>query len=143
MLTLMGGLPASGKTTILNGNEDLGIRISLEEIRELFGHDFYKPVEPFIVGTGKMMIRYLLSQGYDVVLDATSLTKNIRLDWINLAAEYDCPTDMVWVNTPLDVCLERNAKRKVPVPEEIIKKMAKMMEIPTEEEDFCEMEIIE
>lgn len=58
-------------------------------------------------------LRKLITQLIDEC--ATELQVEYELEW-------------VWINTPLDVCLERNAKRTFPIPEHVIAGVCAAME---------------
>lgn len=53
----------------------------------------------------------LLSQGRNVIVDATHARKKWREIEIGIARQQDARVVGVWFDTPLDVCLERNAAK--------------------------------
>lgn len=141
-LTLLVGLPASGKTTFCEksfNEEGSPVRISLDDFRKLIcGKDYFKPFEPTVHAWAQQTTRYLLSQGHDVVLDATSLTQGLRNIWVSLAREYlGVYTSCIYFDVPFEVCLKRNAERERKVPEDVIKRMSEQLQPPDLDfEDF-------
>jgi predicted kinase len=67
----------------------------------------------------------------NVTFDATNLTVERRLKYINLAKMAGTQVTVHWVDSPLKVAIHRNAKRdrKVPVP--VIKALHNSLEPPT------------
>lgn len=54
-----------------------------------------------------IILKMLLKQGLDIIVDETNVTKNIRGKLIKLAKEYDYEIDGIEFNTPKEVCKER------------------------------------
>lgn len=131
-LYTMVGIPGSGKSTIANQIPN-AIVISSDAIRkELYGAEE-------IQGNGKQVFDLVykrigeeLTKGNDVVFDATNLTPRAR----NAVFRFPAERIAVFVNTPLDVCLERNAVRERKVPEEVIYRMYDNLIYPSKTEGF-------
>ena len=105
-LVLLMGVPASGKTTWLQENEDE---------RCLY-------------------------------IDATFDLPWKRKPWIEMAAEAGVPITLVYFQTPLEVCLERNSKRSSDrmVPELVVRAMWDKMQgsPPVLEEGFARIDLV-
>lgn len=136
-LIIMCGLPASGKNTwisdfIKKSSVDFTV-VELDEIRsEIFGHQFHRSAEHFVIGTAKSFARLLLKQGKNVIINSTGLTEFIRNEWINMGEEYNCDIKIIWVKTSLKECLKRNkqrSKNKV-VPNDVIVSMSRIFQEP-------------
>lgn len=131
-LYTMVGIPGSGKSTIANQIPN-AVVISSDAIRkELYGAEE-------IQGNGKQVfdlvykrIREELAKGNDVVFDATNLTPWAR----NAVFRFSAERIAVFVNTPLDECLKRNAARERKVPEEVIYRMYDNLIYPSKAEGF-------
>ena len=109
---LMMGLPASGKSTWIKQNGKKYVVVELDWIRrDVFGHQFHRNAEPFIIGIAKSMVRMLLEQGKDIILDSTCLPEFIRSEWIKLGMEYDAKITVVHINTDPRICIKRDMKR--------------------------------
>ena len=131
-LYTMVGIPGSGKSTIANQIPN-AVVISSDAIRkELYGAEE-------IQGNGKQVFDLVykrigeeLAKEHDVVFDATNLTPWARKAVFRFPAERIA----VFVNTPLDVCLKRNAVRERKVPEEVIYRMYHSLTCPNKSEGF-------
>lgn len=83
---------------------------------------------------------------YDnVFADATHLnfaSRNKTISRINVPVD---EINVVFLNTPLDICIERNAKRegRKLVPESVIKDMFNRIKVPEKEEGISKVYIIE
>jgi predicted kinase len=134
------GLPASGKTTYLEDHPEDAVRLSQDDFRMLMtGKEFFLPFEPTVHAWLENTGRYLMSQGYSILIDATSLRVGLRTKWIKLAREYGHETKAIWLDTPYFTCLERNEARDRKVPEDIIKRMSEDFDEPTPAEGFDEI----
>jgi predicted kinase len=151
-LTLMCAIPRSGKSTwIKNNKNENEIIVSLDEIRkEIFGHQFHAPANPFILAMSSAMASMLLKQGKDVIVDATHLTHQIRASWYPIIKTYKCRTRLVWVYIDEDAfkniekCKERNNNSPIEeqVPVNVIDRMAMSFEPPDIEDEYLFNEII-
>ena len=145
-VTIMIGIPASGKSTIAKTLP--GIYVCPDEVRkELYGDISIQgnPKEVFAIVEDR--IRSAIANGSDVVYDATNTTK-YRVKTIEEFRTYGATEiNGVFVLTPLSVCKTRNGNRKdrsEPVPEEVLEKMwASLKENPpTEEDGFDKLTVI-
>lgn len=92
-------------------------------------------------------LRYLLRQRLMLArpltyIDATHLTPAERAPYIGMGRAYGAAVEAVFFDTPLPVCLERNAARDRVVPEEAMKAMAAKLVPPDLSEGFARIEII-
>lgn len=137
-LYMMIGLSGSGKSTEAKKiGDSLGIPvISSDEIRkELTGseEDFSKDTQ---IWTSVIpdRLRSALQQG-DAVFDATNLRVRDRNKIRKcIGSEHSCLA--VFMDTPLEVCIERQAGRERKVPRERIEEMYREMAPPTTSEGF-------
>jgi predicted kinase len=112
-VTLMCGLPGSGKTTWIKNNKksDTDI-ISLDDIRHsIFGHQFYRDAEPWILAFAASMAKILLEQKRSIIIDATNLLPFMRNTWRTMAQKYGAKIELVLLDVPLAVCIKRNNTR--------------------------------
>ena len=133
-LTILCGLPGSGKSTWLQKNKrtDQDV-ICLDEIRDqIFGHQFHRSAEPWIIAFAKSMARILLSQGRSLVIDSTALLPFIRNEWNAMAKHYGARTEVIYFDIPYEVCVERNRnrERKKRVPISVLKSFRGMLIAP-------------
>jgi len=126
VLTIMCGLPRSGKSTWVEKNKKDEIVVSPDDIRRtIFGHQYHDGAELFVWAFVEGMVRMLLEQGKDVIVDATNSTKSRRVRWIIMARSFDIKMRTIWIQTPLLECLKRNEKSPEDhkVPEDMIRRM--------------------
>lgn len=146
-LFLMMGAPGSGKsywaTNHLSKND---IYISRDEIRFSLISDedeyFAKETEVFDIFINK--INQYLNEGFNVFADATHLNPASRNKTISrIKAKVD-EINVIFLDTSLSVCLERNALREGRkfVPETVIKNMYNSIKIPEKEEGISKVYIV-
>lgn len=136
-LIMMIGIPGSGKSTYVKSIPKEGVAVICpDEIREeLTGDasDQTRNSEVFDLAYKRM--RFSLYLQGSVVFDATSLTKEARKKVLSYIPDRKNTTvEYVWMDTPLEECLKRNASRERSVPEPVIRRMAEKLEPPTPEE---------
>lgn len=134
-ITLMCGLPACGKSSYLMGFNEIVILCPDDFRLVLTGKDFYAPAEDSVWSHVKVAAR-VLAKHYPVFIDATCLTIGSRAQWVRIAKDIDVPINCIIIDTPLEVCLSRNANRERQVPEDIIRRMQENYVAPTYEEGF-------
>jgi predicted kinase len=129
-VTMMSGLPGSGKDTWLAAHRgDLPV-VSLDDMREELG------VEPTdnqgqVAQLARERCREMLRGRTSFAFNATNLLRQTRQRWIDLFADYNARIEMVYVEPALSVVLEQNKRRKRTVPEDVIVALANKLEPPT------------
>jgi tRNA uridine 5-carbamoylmethylation protein Kti12 len=128
-LIVLCGIPGSGKSTISKqlAEEHNATCHSFDELRLLRRSDFI----PYIKDS--------LESNNNVVADAPHTDKKTRLELLNAIKHVDCKRILVFMNTPFDECVRRNAQRKNPLPFFILKSFEKELEIPTLDEGWDEI----
>lgn len=135
----MCGFPCSGKSTWAKKHNENSVIVELDWFRKvIFGHQFHPNAEPFVIGMAKSMVHMLLSQGKNVIIDATCLTFGLRQEWINIGLEYTTPKNIkiVWVKTPIESCVIRDGVRPTPIPLSVFQRMENMFRPPRKEDYF-------
>ena len=141
-LYMMVGIPGSGKSTFAKTLK--GKYVSRDEIRFklLQNEDDYFSKEKEVFQKFIYEIKKGLIENKDVIVDATHINKNSR----NKVLSKVCPikTIAVVMDTPLDICLQRNAQRsgRAFVPEDAIRNMYQNMTIPNYDEGFDDIIMI-
>lgn len=135
-VTLMSGLPASGKSTwIATHAKGLPI-VSLDALREELD---VSPGETqgVVVQEAQSRLRAHLRREESVVVDATLLLRTLRRNWVDLCAGYGARARIVHVEVPLSEQARRNRARVRPVPERIIENMIARWEPPDSTESHA------
>lgn len=139
-VTVMSGLPGSGKDTWLTLNRsDLPV-VSLDAIRNELGID---PIgdQGTVVQAAKERCREFLRSGTSFAFSATNIVRQTRGRWIDLFADYNARIEMVYVEPTFERLLQQNKGRAKSVPEDVIHRLADKSEPPTWAE--CHTLIIE
>lgn len=126
-VTIMVGIPGSGKTTYAQEHFYNTTLVSSDEIRkELYGDISIQGDPKKVFNIVYKRIEDEIKKGNDVVFDATNTTfyrRNLVSKFRIMGAE---SVNAVYMNTPFYICLERNKNRtdrSEPVPREIMEKM--------------------
>ena len=144
-LILLCGIPGSGKTTYAEKyiEEHPGtVHLSSDGIRkELHGDESVQdnPDEVFEIMQKRAIAG--LNFGYDVIYDATNMTRKDRAGIIAVCpkfAKIEC--HIVWAQ--IEVCIERDAARKRTVGKEVIDRMLKRFQAPYYDEGIHEIKVI-
>lgn len=135
-LTIMVGLPGSGKSTIAH---NYGEVVSTDAVREeLLGDVSNQSNGDMIFNEAFSRVHKLLNSNVDAVFDATNISKKRRSKLFREFKEAD-NIIAVFVNTDINECLKRNNSRDRKVPEEVIYRMLRSLDVPTVEEGFSEI----
>ena len=149
MLIVMCGCPASGKSTWIKeqvavANKYLNVEVvSRDAIRFSLleeGEDYFSKEKEVFKTYCKNISDFLMDKTTDVVIaDATHINKKSRAKLFNnISIPKDCRLEAVCFETPLEICLERNAEREglARVPDEAIYGLYSDYERPTGAEGF-------
>ena len=129
-VTLMSGLPGSGKDAWLAANRADHPIVSLDDIRGEFDVEATDD-QGEVIRVARERCRELLRSGRSFAFNATNILRQTRRRWIDLFADYDARIELVYVEPPLPVILSRNARRDRPVPEGVIRELCDKCEPPT------------
>jgi predicted kinase len=116
-LTMLKGLPASGKSTLsreLVGNGKSCIRINRDDLRAMMYGKYSSwsgKKEEIVIKAEKAMASSALTSGYNVIIDDTNLSYRHKDMWSNIANTVDAKFEVVEVNTDIDSCVFRDRMR--------------------------------
>ena len=113
-VTLLSGLPGSGKDTWLAQDGPSWPVVSLDDLRGVLDVD---PKE----NQGEVIQRHASMPGTpcagrDFAFNATNTMRQTRKRWIDLFADYGARIEMVYIEPPLPMIFQRNERRPRPVP---------------------------
>lgn len=145
VLIVLGGLPASGKSTYAEMLFESGIFqiVCPDLIRKAFYGD------ESVQGDGKRVFETAFHDmkeygclGENVVFDATNINADRRKALVKEMRPYFDIIIFKWITTPVSICYERNFYRDRQVPSNIIKRMSDNFEEPTMDEGWNYIEEI-
>ena len=136
------GLPGSGKTTwfkrrgVTPLSSDLLRTILFDDITE-------QRYQGLVFSTLRSLLRArLIARMPWNYVDATNLSPHERRQWIKMAVSFGYEVQAVFFDVPLEVCLERNAKRDRPVSDDVMQKMAERLKAPAFDEGFSKITVV-
>lgn len=137
-LTIMVGLPRSGKSTWIELNKGDAVVVSSDWIREHILGDAYSyssSANAIVWSLADAALRIVLGQGMNAILDGVNLTRATRKFYVDIAREYGAKVNMVVVGTSVEACLKRNQlPGGLKLPDEKLMKMSKSIEWPIQDE---------
>lgn len=134
---MMCGFPGVGKTTYIQNElmEDGTKIISLDDLREEDQELSSKNRGGDIYNTAKEIFKdYLRQKTKRIILDATSLSRDIRSLWLKIAHDYGYRSQIVLLERPFETLLKQNKNRLRQVPERVIERMLHTFDFPNAKE---------
>jgi predicted kinase len=136
------GLPGSGKSSWFKRHK---IRpLSSDLLRDLLFDDPQEQrFQDLIFSNLRSMLKArLIARRPLNYVDATNLTPHDRHSWIKLAKDYGYEVQAVFFDVPVEVCLQRNARRQRVVAEDVMRRFAGKLRPPTFEEGFSKITVV-
>lgn len=128
-LLMMRGLPGSGKTTkakeIMREAGNF-VRVNRDQLRPMLHGDakWSGKKEKVTRHVQRAMVKDLLNNDYSVIIDDTNLRDADRERWGHVARECNAKFEIVDMDTPYEVCVERDLMRENGVGIHVITSMA-------------------
>ncbi|MFA5518531.1 MAG: AAA family ATPase [Spirochaetota bacterium] len=155
-VVLVCGLPSSGKSHfarkffIDSGRK----RVNRKEIRRLlyemtsFGNKWSESMfshvdENLVKHTERKVIEQLMVNNEKVLIDNTSVTVDSRKRYVATARRFNKSIGVIFLNTPVLLCLERNQGKEDSVPGTVISNLSAALAFPTKDEGFAEILVID
>ena len=122
---ILQGLPGSGKSTYAKELTSKGWkRINRDLLREMLDNNYYtKKNEKLIRLIRDNILEICLINDFDVVIDDTNFEQK-QIDRIkSVAGCLGCEVEVLFIDTPLKVCIERDEARERTVGKDVINQM--------------------
>ncbi|MFI5336626.1 MAG: AAA family ATPase [Opitutales bacterium] len=141
-IVVLVGLPGSGKSTWLECRQVTGL--SSDTIRGWLADDETdQTIHDRVFETLWYLLRQRLALGREVTyIDATNLNPQMRAAYIGIGRSWGCDVEAVFFDVPLEVCRERNSRRRRVVPEEALARLAGKLVPPTLAEGFSRVVVV-
>ncbi len=127
-LIICKALPASGKTTWATEYvraHPRTVRVNRDDLRmQLFGCEFKRSREPFIIVAQNALIVAALKDGRSVVVDDTNLHESNEVRLRAIAKRYRAEVVVQEFDVPVAECIRRDAARPNPVGAKVIRDCA-------------------
>ena len=129
-VTIMCGLPGSGKDRWIAEHHGGREVVALDEVREQMDIDPTDNQGP-VAQKATERCKELLRSGTSFVFNATNITLLNRRRWTRLMANYRAHIEIVHVEPSINKTLAQNKSRERSVPEHVIRRLADRFEPPT------------
>jgi len=114
-LTILRGIPASGKSTFAKEfikSTTNTIRVNMDSLRMMLSFETFNPKYEKIVKKSEMkIIQMALEKGFDVLVDDTNITTKRLRSIINQTREYKPTVDVITLDVDVSIALYRNSRR--------------------------------
>ena len=154
-IILVCGLPGAGKS-YFSRKEFKGAgrkRVNRKEIRRMlfemtnFGEkwseqNFSSVDEHLVKHTERKMIEHLLTSGEKVLVDNTSVTPASRSLYVKIAKSMNKTIGVIFLDTDVSICIERNRLLEDPSPERIIARISAEKTLPVKSEGFNDILVL-
>jgi len=146
-LIVLVGLPGSGKTTWKEKQLWLNPEYSSvcpDDIRqELTGDISDQSKNNEVFSLAFIRTKNHLNTGQSVIFDSTAYSAQNRKALIDIGKSTGALVKAVVLSVPVDLCKKRNAQRLRTVPADVIDRMNSKFSIPSTDEGFDAVEIID
>lgn len=128
-LLILAGLPASGKSTFaylfkkkMEQQRTLKVKIIDPDIirKRLFPDDFDYQNEKFIRNRNLIEVKSALQENFIVISDDMNYYTSMRHDLKKIAEKLKKDFIIIHISTPLEICMQWNEKRGLPIPNSVI-----------------------
>lgn len=130
-MVLMSGLPGSGKDTWIKKHLPDWPVVSLDALRTEMGVS-PKDNQGIVIQEARERARVHMRAGQNFIWNATNLTRDLRQKTLNLVAEYNGKPRIVYIEQDYETVFRQNRGREEHevVPQNVMERMIKMLEVP-------------
>jgi predicted kinase len=129
-VTMMSGLPGSGKDSWLACHRAELPVVSLDDIRATLEVDATEN-QGEVIQLARESCRDHLRARRDFAFNATNTMRQTRKRWIDLFADYGARIQLIYVEPALPAVFQQNERRARPVPRQVIERLIEKLEPPT------------
>lgn len=125
-LLMLKGLPGSGKSTYARTlvGEQQYVRVNKDDLRAMLHNSKHsKAREDQVLKIRDYITRTALAAGRNVVIDDTNFAPIHEITLRNIAVKTDAQFSTEFIDTPVEVCIERDLKRLNSVGQKVILQM--------------------
>lgn len=128
---LMSGLPGAGKNTYIKKHHpDLPV-VSLDDIRVARGiSPTDKSGNGTVIQEAKEQARVFLRKQKSFIWNATDITRQMRLQLIELFTTYKAAVKIIYVEVPYTELIKQNRNREEAIPDAALEKLTDKLEVP-------------
>lgn len=125
------GLPGSGKSTYIRENVCTNfVIVDADRIKETHpDYDVNNPgaVHQWSVKEAEKLMERYSDSGVPICMDSGGVNNNYQIRIINMLKSKGYQVQLIYMDTPLEVCIERNSKRERKVPENVIREKSEKL----------------
>lgn len=129
-VTLLSGLPGSGKDTWLTQHRPELPVVSLDDLRVALDVDATEN-QGEVIQAARETCREHLRAGRNFAFNGTNTVRQTRKRWNDLFAGYGARVEVVYLEPPLPVIFQQNERRSKPIPMKVIQHLLEKLEPPT------------
>jgi putative nucleotidyltransferase with HDIG domain len=131
-VTMLSGLPGMGKDTYLKNNCPGLAVVSLDEIRRKYRLQADDPsATGWVVQQAKEQSKVFLRKGEPFAWNATNITRQMRMQWIDLFVSYKARVKLIYIEKPYNEWIRQNNNRENPVPHKPLMRLLNKLEVPS------------
>ena len=138
-ITILCGLPRSGKSTWVKENQKDEVVISADQMRYLvYNQRYWQEGESLMWSIRGLFLEYVLRQGLDIIIDEANIKSKTRLSLIKKAKKYGYLVRCIYFNTSPRICFQRAKDTNQIDLLPVIKQMSLDFEFPFGEDESKE-----
>ncbi|MEO3408109.1 AAA family ATPase [Mucilaginibacter sp. CAU 1740] len=128
---LMSGLPGAGKNTYIKKHYPDMPAVSLDDIRVAWGiSPTDKSGNGTVIQEAKEQARVLLRKQKSFIWNATDITRQMRLQLVELFTTYKAAVKIIYVEAPYADLLKQNRNREEAIPDAVLERLTDKLEVP-------------